>query len=288
MKSDLKKRKKFPLQHQDEKPGIEALMHPMPESVRKDYKASNKLKGKVAIITGGDSGIGRAVALTYALEGAKVVIVYLNEHKDAEQTEKLIKRRKGKSLAIAGDIADPEFCKQVVKKTIATFGRLDILVNNAGEIKIQKHFKDITPQQLERTFKTNIFGMFYMSQAALPYLKKDGVIINTASSSAYQGQKELVDYSASKGAVVAFTRSLSQNLLSKKIRVNAVSPGPVWTPLITAYTAREVANIGTEVPMERPGQPSEIAPCYVFLASDDASYITGQVLHPNGGVVYNT
>lgn len=286
---NIKNKKKFPLQHQDEKPGLESLMHPLPESIRKDYQPSNKLKGKVAIITGGDSGIGRAIAVTFAVEGAKVVVIYLNEHEDAITTQKLIQKLKGHCMILSGDVSDPDFCKRAVDKTIKEYGQLDILVNNAGELKVQKNFEDITPQQLERTFKTNIFGMFYMAQAALPHFKKGSSIINTASSSAYQGQKEIVDYSSSKGAVVAFTRALSQNLLEKKIRVNAVSPGPIWTPLIPSnYTAKEVANLGTEVPMKRPGQPSEVAPCYVFLASEDASYMTGQVLHPNGGLVYNT
>lgn len=264
-------------------------MRPLPENISQTYKPAGKLKNKIAIITGGDSGIGRAVALTFILEGAKVVIIYFNEHDDALETEKLIKQKGGKCLLLAGDVGNPEFCKEIVKKTLDKFGSIDILVNNAGELRVHEKFEEIEPHHLERTFKTNIFGMFYLAQAALPHMKKGATIINTASSSAYKGQKELVDYSSSKGAVVSFTRSLSQNILDRGIRVNAVSPGPIWTPIIPAnYKSKEVANIGTEVPMERPGQPSEVAPCYVFLACEDSSYMTGQVLHPNGGMIYNT
>ncbi len=277
-----------PTKTQDSTPGFEYLMAPPPESIKKNYKPSEKLKNKVAIITGGDSGIGRAIALHYVLEKCKVVIVYNNEHIDAEITQKLITENHGECLLIAGDIGDHDFCKQVVELTLKKFYQIDIIVNNAGELKPQENFEDISPQQLERTFRTNVFGMFYLVSAALPYLQEKSCIINTASSSAYKGQKELVDYSASKGAVVAFTRSLSQNLMDRKIRVNAVAPGFTWTPLIaTNYSVKAIETFSLNTPMGRPGQPSEIAPCYVFLASEDASYMTGQMMHPNGGSIIN-
>lgn len=278
-----------PSQTQDSNLGFEYLMNPPPESIKKNYKPSEKLKNKVAIITGGDSGIGRAIALHYALEKCRVVIVYNNEHVDAEITQKLIAENQGECLLISGDIGNHDFCKQVVDLTIKKFAQIDIVVNNAGELTPQENFEDISPQQLERTFRTNIFGMFYLVHAALPYLKEKSCIINTASSTAYKGQKDLVDYSASKGAVIAFTRSLSQNLMDRKIRVNAVAPGLIWTPLIVAnYSKEEIEKFSSSAPMGRPGQPSEAAPCYVFLASEDASYMTGQVMHPNGGSVINT
>lgn len=262
-------------------------MTPQPQATP-EYRGSDKLKGKVAIITGGDSGIGRAVALAYAKEGANIVIAYLDEHNDANETRRQIEATDKQCIAVAGDIGDPTFCEQLIQTTISKFGRLDILVNNAAEQHVQKSILDIDTQQLEKTFQTNIFSMFYTVKAALPHLKEGARIINTASVTAYRGSAKLLDYSATKGAIVAFTRSLSQQLVKQKIYVNAVAPGPVWTPLIpSTFSAEEVAGFGAQVPMERPGQPNEIAPCYVFLASNDSSYMTGQVLHPNGGEVIN-
>lgn len=278
----------FPPQTQDRQPGIEKEMHPRPVSESPAYKAGGKLKGKTAIITGGDSGIGRAIAYAYAKEGADVAIVYLNEHGDAEETKQRVEQIGQRCLNIAADIGDPEACRTVVEQTLAAFGRLDVLVNNAGEQHPQKSLLDISQEQLLRTFQTNIFAMFYLTQSALPHLKAGSAIINTASITAYHGHKELIDYSATKGAIVTFTRSLSLNLAKQGIRVNAVAPGPIWTPLIpSTFTADQVAKFGSDTPMGRAGQPEELAGAYVYLASDDASYVSGQTLHVNGGEIVN-
>lgn len=269
-----------------DQPGKEKKMRPRPEAMDPDAKASGKLKDKVALITGGDSGIGRAVAYAFAKEGAKIAITYLNEHEDAKETQKTIEAMGQECFCLAGDIGDVGFCKGLVKKVLDHFGHLNILVNNAAEQHVQEHLEDISPEQLERTFRTNIFSFFYLTQAALPHLHKGDAIINSTSVVAYKGKKELMDYAATKGAIVAFTYSLSQNLVEKGIRVNAVAPGPIWTPLIPAsFSAKKVAHFGENAPMQRPGEPREIAPCYVFLASEDSSYMTGQVLHPNGGTI---
>jgi NAD(P)-dependent dehydrogenase (short-subunit alcohol dehydrogenase family) len=263
-------------------------MDPQPEGEARDYRAAGKLQGKVAVISGGDSGIGRAVALMYAKEGADVAILYLNEYEDAEETQRLIEECGRECLAIAGDIGIKGFCDDAVGQILEAFDRVDILVNNAAEQHTQDNLVDISAEQLERTFRTNVFGMFYLTQACMPHLEKSGgVVINTASVTAYRGSNELVDYASTKGAIVAFTRALAGAVADKKIRVNAVAPGPVWTPLIPASFDREkIASFGESTKMHRAAQPDEIAPCYVFLASDDSSYMTGQVLHPNGGEVF--
>lgn len=277
-----------PPQHQEQRPGIESEMAPKPRSEDRQYQGSGKLKGKVALITGGDSGIGRAVALIYAKEGADVAIAYLNEHQDAKKTREDVEQEGQRCLLIAGDIGEEPFCQQAVQETIGTFGKLDILVNNAAEQHPQESIEDITKEQLERTFRTNIFSMFYLTKAALPHLKEGSTIINTTSVTAYKGNPQLLDYSTTKGAIVAFTRSLSQSLVEKGIRVNGVAPGPIWTPLIpSTFSEEKVASFGKQVPMQRAGQPEEVAPSYVFLASDDSSYMSGQILHPNGGEVVN-
>lgn len=277
-----------PPQHQNQQPGIESEMTPRPKSDDAKYQGSGKLLDKVALITGGDSGIGRAVAIFFAREGADVAIAYLNEHNDAKETKQLVEKEGRKCITLAGDVGDEEFCKAAVQKTVDELGKLDILVNNAAEQHPQQSIEDITAEQLERTFRTNIFSMFYLSKAALKHLKEGSTIINTTSVTAYKGNQQLLDYSSTKGAIVAFTRSLSQSLAEKKIRVNGVAPGPIWTPLIPAtFPEDKVATFGKQVPMQRAGQPEEIAPCYVFLASDDSSYMSGQILHPNGGEVVN-
>lgn len=277
-----------PRQHQDQRPGLESEMTPFPRSENHHYQGSGKLQSKVALITGGDSGIGRAVAIAYAKEGASVAIVYLNEHTDAKQTQHLVEQLGQRCLLIPGDIGDESFCQQVVQKTVDELGRLDILVNNAAEQHPQESIEQISAEQLERTFRTNIFSMFYLTKAALPHLEPGSAIINSTSVTAYRGNAHLLDYSTTKGAIVAFTRSLSQSLVSKKIRVNGVAPGPVWTPLIpSTFDEDKVASFGAQVPMQRAGQPEEIAPSYVFLASNDSSYMSGQILHPNGGEVIN-
>jgi NAD(P)-dependent dehydrogenase (short-subunit alcohol dehydrogenase family) len=284
----MKEKKEIPEQHQTQQPGLEAEMTPQPDSVVKGYKGSDKLRSKVAIITGGDSGIGRAVSVAFAKEGAEIVIAYLNEHEDANDTKKEIEQCGRKCLLIAGDVGDEKFCIEVVEKAIFTFGHIEILVNNAAEQHVRDSIVDIDNAQLERTFRTNIFSMFYMVKAALPHLKKGARIINTTSVTAYKGSAHLLDYSSTKGAIVAFTRSLSLQLVEKEINVNGVAPGPIWTPLIPAtFPPDEVADFGKNVPMKRPGQPDEVAPCYVFLACEDSSYMAGQVLHPNGGSVIN-
>ncbi|MBL0388039.1 SDR family oxidoreductase [Tumebacillus sp. ITR2] len=279
---------RVPPQHQDRQPGFEYVMEPRPIFEYPDAVGSGKLNGKVALITGGDSGIGRAVALAYAREGADVAFVYLDEHEDAAETVQLLEAKGRKCLAVSGDIGLEETCKSIVQAVLETFGRLDILVNNAGEQHVQECLEDITAAQLIRTFATNIFGMFFLTKAALPHLKRGASIINTASITAYRGNEKLLDYSSTKGAVVTFTRSLSTNLMPRGIRVNAVAPGPIWTPLIpSSYSAEDVGKFGSDVPMDRPGQPVEVAPSYVFLASEDSSYMSGQVLHPNGGYIVN-
>ncbi|MBV8938476.1 MAG: glucose 1-dehydrogenase [Alphaproteobacteria bacterium] len=275
-------------QHQEHQPGQQERMNPPPESFMHRYRAAGKLKDKVALVTGGDSGIGRAVAIGFAKEGADVAVIYLEEDKDAEITREHVEAEGARCLLIRGDIGDPAFCRSAVEETVSQLGRLDILVNNAGEQHVQKRLEDIAPEQLERTFRTNIFAMFYLTQAALPHMRKGSAIVNTASITAYKGNDELIDYASTKGAIVSFTRSLSQSLAERGIRVNAVAPGPIWTPLIpSSFSAEEVERFGQNTPFKRPGQPDEVAPSFIFLASDDASYMSGQVLHPNGGTIVN-
>jgi NAD(P)-dependent dehydrogenase (short-subunit alcohol dehydrogenase family) len=263
-------------------------MHPRPESYLRTTVHQPKLEGRVAVISGGDSGIGRAVALSFANEGADVAILYLNEHKDAKETVKAVQDTGRRGLSIAGDIGNEKFCQKAIARIIKEFGRLNIVVNNAAEQHPQDSLEKISARQLERTFRTNIFSMFFLTKAALPHLKKGGTIINTASVTAYRGSASLLDYSSTKGAIVSFTRSLAHSVVKRGIRVNAVAPGPIWTPLIPAtFPGEKVETFGSDVPLGRPGQPNEVAPCYVFLASDDSSYMTGQVLHPNGGEIVN-
>jgi NAD(P)-dependent dehydrogenase (short-subunit alcohol dehydrogenase family) len=274
-----------PAQKQDRQPGRESEMHPRPQYEPK-YPGVGKLKARVALITGGDSGIGRAVAVAMAREGAKIAIVYLEEHKDADETLRLIEKEGSRGIKFAGDVGDESFCRETVEKTAKEFGRFDILVNNAAEQHEVDDLSELTAAQIERTFRTNVFSFFYFAKAALPHMKKGSSIINSTSVTAYKGNTNLLDYSATKGAIVTLTYSLSQALMEKGIRVNAVAPGPIWTPLIPAtFEPDHVAEHGAKAPMERAGQPNEVAPCYVFLASDEASYISGQVLHPNGGTV---
>lgn len=278
----------LPPQTQDRQPGIESEMTPMPRAEDPQYRGSGKLQGKVALITGGDSGIGRAVAIMYAKEGADVAIMYFDEHDDANETRQQVEQEGRRCLLIAGDIGDPSFCEQSVEQTVRELGKLDVLVNNAAEQHPQEHVEDISAEQLERTFRTNIFAMFYLTKAALKHLGEGSAIVNTTSVTAYRGSPALVDYASTKGAIVGFTRSLALQLADRKIRVNAVAPGPIWTPLIPAtFDEEKVATFGGDVPMKRPGQPEEVAPSFVFLASDDSSYISGQVLHPNGGEIIN-
>ncbi|KZO01201.1 SDR family oxidoreductase [Bacillus badius] len=278
----------FPKQHQDVQPGKTELMNPQPDHIDNNYKGSGKLEGKKALLTGADSGIGRAAAVYFAREGADVAIVYLEEHEDAKETKKLIEQEGRQCLLISGDIGSEDFCKEAIQKTLDTFGQIDVLVNNAGEQHPQNSLLDITAEQLEKTFRTNIFGYFYMTKAALPHLKKGASIINTASITAYQGNPALIDYSATKGAIVSFTRSLAGSLAKDGIRVNGVAPGPIWTPLIpSTFSAEKVEKFGSDTPFGRAGQPDELAPAYVFLASKDSSYISGQMIHVNGGTVVN-
>jgi NAD(P)-dependent dehydrogenase (short-subunit alcohol dehydrogenase family) len=283
------KEKHFPPQHQERQPGVRSEMTPKPESIRPDYRGSDKLKDKVALITGGDSGIGRAVAIAFAREGADIALVYLEEHQDAKEARSLVEKEGRRCIVMSGDVGDEDFCRASVKRTLKTFDRLDVLVNNAAEQHEYDSLLDISREQLERTFKTNIFAMYFMTKAALPHLKSGAAIINSTSVTAYQGHPKLLDYAATKGAIVAFTRSLAIRLAAEDIRVNAVAPGPIWTPLVPAsFSEEHVSEFGGNTPMGRAGQPSEIAPCYVFLASRDASYMTGQVLHPNGGRIVNS
>ncbi|MDL4841139.1 SDR family oxidoreductase [Aquibacillus rhizosphaerae] len=282
----------FPPQHQLQQPGIESLMVPKPIVEDKEYKGANKLKNKVAIITGGDSGIGAATAIAFAKEGADIVIPYYYEYEneDAFRTKHRIEEVGRRCYLLVGDLKNEDNCKQVIKQTIQYFGKLDILVNNHAVQFPQDNLIDITSEQFDVTFKTNIYSYFYLCKAAMPYLDKGSSIINTASIVAYEGNKKLLDYSATKGAIVGFTRALSQNLAEKSIRVNAVAPGPIWTPLIPAsFSANYIAeNFGTDVPFKRAGQPYELAPAYVYLASKDSSYVTGQVIHVNGGTMVSS
>ena len=273
-----------PMIHQDRLPGHESQLEPKPEW-KPRYPGSGRLEGKVALITGGDSGIGRAVAALFAREGADVSIVYLCEHDDAERTKAIVEREGRRALTIPGDIGDKAFCERAVTRTVEELGRLDVLVNNAGEQHPDKDIRDITEDQLRRTFQTNIFGMFFMTQAAAAHLKQGSAIINCTSETMYAGSPDLLDYSATKGAITAFTRSLAKNLVEKGIRVNAVAPGPIWTPLnpFGGQPPEDVKDFGKDTPMGRPGQPNEVAPAFLFLACEDASYMTGQVLHPDGG-----
>ena len=274
----------FPPQHQNQQPGLEYLMNPRPIYENPAYSGSQKLQNKVAIITGGDSGIGRAVAVAFAKEGADVVIPYLYEQQDTEETKARIEQIGRKCLAFSADIRYKENCNKVIEQTIQAFGNIDILVNNAAVQFPQDKLTDISEEQLINTFATNIFSYFFMTQAALPHLKSGSSIINTASITAYRGEETLIDYSSTKGAIVSFTRSLSQNIVEQGIRVNAVAPGPIWTPLIpSSFSAERVSTFGTDTPMKRAGQPFELAPTYVYLASQDSQYVTGQTLHVNGG-----
>jgi NAD(P)-dependent dehydrogenase (short-subunit alcohol dehydrogenase family) len=276
--------KDLPPQHQERQPGMEGEMHPAPRFEAPEYRAAGKLEGKVALITGGDSGIGRSVAVYFAKEGADVAIVYLDEHEDAEETERQVEEEGCRCLLIPGDVQDEAFCRDAVERTVGELGRLDVLVNNAAVQYPRQSLEEITSEQLEKTFRTNILAMFHLTKAALKHLQAGSSIINTTSVTAYRGNPTLIDYSSTKGAILSFTRALAMNLAKQGIRVNAVAPGPIWTPLIPAsFSAEKVDEFGTGQPLGRPGQPEEVAPSYVFLASSDSSYISGQTLHPNGG-----
>ncbi|MBJ9955423.1 SDR family oxidoreductase [Acinetobacter courvalinii] len=279
-----------PAQEQQHQPGEQQLMHPEPEIIKSTHQGSHKLKDKVVLISGGDSGIGRSVAVLFAREGADVAIIYLEEQQDAEKTKQLVEQEGQHCLLLKEDISDPKSSEKCVAETLKVFGKINILINNAGVQYQQKDLGDISTEQLEKTFKTNIFSMFHLTKAVLPHLKEGDSIINTTSITSYHGHDELMDYASTKGAITTFTRSLSNNLMKQKkgIRVNGVAPGPIWTPLIpSSFDAETVAKFGQDTPMGRMGQPSEVAPAYLFLASDDASYITGQVIHVNGGEIVN-
>jgi NAD(P)-dependent dehydrogenase (short-subunit alcohol dehydrogenase family) len=265
-------------------PGHESQLEPKPEWQPR-YPGSCRLQDKVAIVTGGDSGIGRAVAALFAREGADVAIFYLNEHDDAAETKRIVEAEGRRAIAVPGDLGSKEFCQRAVSQVVDTFGRLDILINNAGEQHPDEDIQDITEEQLRRTFQTNIYSMFFLTQAAMPHLKEGAAIVNCTSETMYKGAPMLLDYSATKGAITAFTRSLAKNLVEKGIRVNAVAPGPIWTPLnpFGGQPAEKIPEFGKSTPMKRPGQPNEVAPSFLFLACEDASYMTGQVLHPDGG-----
>ncbi len=277
-----------PMVHEDQLPGHESKLEPKPDWEPR-YAGSDRLTGKVALVTGADSGIGRAVAALFAREGADVAILYLCEHDDAAKTKEIVEKEGRKAITIAGDVGDPKFCDQAVAQAVKELGRLDILVNNAGEQHPDKDIRDITDEQLRRTFQTNIFSMFYLTQAARPHLKQGSAIINCTSVTMYKGSDDLLDYSATKGAITAFTRSLSESLVKDGIRVNAVAPGPIWTPLnpMGGKPPEEMKDFGKSTPMGRPGQPNEVAPSFLFLACEDSSYMSGQVLHPNGGTIVN-
>ncbi len=288
MENKMSNNEGMPPQKQEKQPGERSQMDPVPQDENPNYRPSHKLKGKVALISGGDSGIGRATAILFAREGCDVSIIYLDEHSDARDTCKKIEEIGQKCLAIAGDVGNPEFCRQAVEKTLKEFGKLDILINNAAEQHLGETLLDISDEQMEKTFRTNIFSMFYLTKAALPHLGKGSAIVNDSSIVAYMGHPKLIDYASTKGAITAFTRSLSMNLIDKGIRVNAVAPGPIWTPLIPAsFDEEKTSTHGLSTPMNRVGQPYEVATCFLFLASDDSSYISGQAIHPNGGVVVN-
>lgn len=277
-----------PPQHQYRSPGLETELDPKPRSDMHDYHASGKLAGKVALVTGGDSGIGRAVCVAFAKEGADIAIAYLDEHDDARETQRLVELEGRKCMLMPGDLGLEQTCEAVIAGTVTRLGKLDILVNNAGEQHPQESIADISREQLEKTFRTNVFAYFFLAREALKHLREGGVIINSTSVTAYRGSPKLLDYAATKGAIVAFTRSLALQVVKQGIRVNGVAPGPVWTPLISStFEADKVAHFGSDVPMERAGEPEEIAPSYVFLACNDSSFMTGQVLHPNGGEVIN-
>ena len=278
----------LPPQHQDRQPGVQSEMRPQPASGEHTYLAAGKLKGRAAIITGGDSGIGRAVAVAFAKEGADVLVCYLDEHDDAQETRRLVEAEGRRCGMLAGDVGSEAHCDAIVRQALDMFGTIDVLVNNAAEQHVARRLEDISAEQLERTFRSNFFGMFLLTRAALPHMGAAATIINTTSVTAYRGSPGLIDYSATKGAIVSFTRSLAKSLAERGIRVNGVAPGPIWTPLSPAsFSAEEVAKFGADTPLKRPGQPEEVAPCYVFLASSDSSYMTGQVLHPNGGEMVN-
>lgn len=281
----------FPPQHQDQQPGIEGLMRPKPIIETDTYKGSGKLKGKIAIITGGDSGIGAAAAIAFAKEGADIVIAYYYEYEneDARRTKNRIEQLGQRCTLIVGDLRSEAHCQAVVAHTIETYGKLDILVNNHGVQFPQDSLTDISTAQWDATFHTNIFAFFYLTKAALPHLKRGSTIVNTTSVTAYEGRPDLIDYVSTKGAIVGFTRALSQNLATQGIRVNGVAPGPIWTPLIpSSFSAEDVATFGQDVPMKRAGQPYELAPAYVYLASEDSSYVTGQIIHVNGGTMVSS
>jgi NAD(P)-dependent dehydrogenase (short-subunit alcohol dehydrogenase family) len=278
------RKKSLPKQKQSRQPGRQKRMAPEPLSIRDTYRGSGKLDGCVALISGGDSGIGRAVAMHFAREGASMAIVYLDEDDDARETQQLVEKEHVECLLIRGDVSDARFCERAVEQTVDRLGRLDILVNNAAQQYPQPQIEEISREQLERTFRVNLFGYVFMTQAALKQLGPGGCIINSGSVTGFRGSKRLVDYSATKGAIQSLTYSLAQQLVERGIRVNGVAPGPVWTPLIPAsFSAEEVEEFGADTPMQRPAQPAEVAPAYVFLASEDASYITGHFIHVNGG-----